>query len=58
MSFLPALGSRWAREWQSLQGQEDPKCQNIRIQKVKDRVNTGVRVLVTVLDTEHERPLC
>ena len=52
MSFLLALGSPWAREWQSLQTQKDLKCQNIRIQKVRDRVNTGVRVLVTVLDTE------
>ena len=40
MNCLLSLGIGQPWTGQSLQGQQDPRCQNIRIQKIKDMVNT------------------
>lgn len=41
-SVSPGASQSW--EWQPLQGQPGPGCQSIRIQKIKDVVNTDFRL--------------
>ena len=41
VGYLLLLGIEWPCEGRSLQGQQGPRCQSIRTQKIQDVVSTG-----------------